>query len=98
MIFRSLLKYDFFQFSSDDDKTKCFSAVVGCKADLSTEREVNTDKGQELAIRLGAQYYECSAKTGENVDKVFKSLASSILSHQVNTVYKGTKQIFSLSF
>ena len=75
-------------FFADDDKTKCFSAVVGCKADLTTEREVNTDKGQELAIRLGAQYYECSAKTGENVDKVFKSLASSILSHQVNILTK----------
>jgi hypothetical protein len=57
--------------------------VVGCKSDLTSDREVNSDKGQELAIRLGAQYYECSAKSGENVDNIFHGISNSILGHQV---------------
>jgi hypothetical protein len=72
-----------FVFVLDDDRTKCFSAVVGCKSDLTSDREVNSDKGQELAIRLGAQYYECSAKSGENIDNIFHGISNSILGHQV---------------
>jgi len=47
-------------------------------------REVFSDKGQKYAINMGAMYHEVSSKTGENVENVFSSMASSILANRLN--------------
>ena len=45
--------------------------LVGNKSDLNDRRQVNTEEGQELANKLGIQFYEISAKTGDNVNEIF---------------------------
>ena len=52
--------------------------LVGNKSDLADRRQVNTEEGQELADKYGMQFYETSAKTGENVEKIFLSSADEI--------------------
>ena len=41
------------------------------KIDLKDDRQVTTQEGQEMADKYDVDYYEVSAKTGENVEKVF---------------------------
>ena len=49
--------------------------MVGGKADLGNEREVSTQEGREIAKSRGVDgFIECSSKSGENVENVFKTL------------------------
>ena len=52
-------------------------AIVGNKIDLEIEgkREVPLESGQEFAIRHSLIFFEASAKTGENVQELFTTLA-----------------------
>ena len=52
--------------------------LVGNKKDLDDRRQVTTEEGQELADKFGMQFYETSAKTGENVDNIFINSADVI--------------------
>ena len=52
--------------------------LVGNKTDLNERRVVTTDEGKELADKLGISFYETSAKTGENVEKVFQDSLNEI--------------------
>jgi len=58
---------------------KCVGSVplvlVGNKNDQKTRREVNLSEALELAKKLGVPYFEASAKTGDNVGKVFETAA-----------------------
>ena len=49
--------------------------LVGNKIDMFGLRKVATREGQKLAISMGLQFLETSAKTGDNVDAVFSLLA-----------------------
>lgn len=47
--------------------------IVGSKHDLGDEkRKVSTQRGEELAARLGGHYVETSVITGHNVDRCFQ--------------------------
>ncbi|XP_053394854.1 circularly permutated Ras protein 1-like isoform X4 [Mercenaria mercenaria] len=50
------------------------TVLVGNKTDLSADRQVTTDEGNALATKLGVPFVETSAKTGENVQKLFETL------------------------
>ena len=66
----------------EDCKTQCYKNVymilVGNKTDLRERRVVSTDEGKELADKLGINFYETSAKTGENVENVFQESINEI--------------------
>ena len=59
---------------NDADKGKPI-VIVGNKCDLPEEkRTVTYEEGKKYADEHGYNFYECSAKSGENVDKAFDDI------------------------
>ena len=52
--------------------------LVGNKCDLEDNREVLKEDGEELAKKLNIQFMEVSAKTGENIEKLFQTLIEEV--------------------
>lgn len=50
--------------------------VVGNKSDLEADRNVNAEKAETEFKGQGISYYEVSAKSGRNINEVFKNLCS----------------------
>ena len=67
-------------------------ALIGCKADLSnsieSERKVQTDEAQLFAEQNGLLFFETSAKSGQNIELAFRSLAIEIYSKIRNREYE----------
>lgn len=58
--------------------------VLCCnKIDLESDRAVSYEEGLGLAEEFGIGFYEVSAKTGENVNEMFMSLAESIKNNRI---------------
>lgn len=53
--------------------------IVGNKIDLESSRIVGADKVKEKFRDINFNYFEISAKTGENVEKLFKSILRSLI-------------------
>jgi small GTP-binding protein len=53
--------------------------ILGNKEDLVTEREVNPEEPISLAKQLNLEYFETSALTGKNIEKIFFNLAERLL-------------------
>ncbi|TFG26642.1 MAG: hypothetical protein EU532_09400, partial [Promethearchaeota archaeon] len=54
--------------------------MVGGKLDLDNKRSVETEHAIELAERNNFNdYIECSSKTGENVEEIFKRITKVML-------------------
>ena len=51
--------------------------LLGNKTDL--KRQVDRSEAEDLAKRLGCDYYETSAKTGENVELIFEKITKACL-------------------
>jgi len=51
--------------------------LIGNKADLG--RDIDREEAEDLAKRLNCEYMETSAKTGENVEVAFESIAKACL-------------------
>ena len=49
--------------------------IVANKADLVEDRVISADEGKKLAASWKASYIETSAKTGQNVELAFTTLA-----------------------
>ena len=49
--------------------------LIGNKLDLENERKIVQSYANRLSNELNAQYFETSAKSGENVDLIFKTIA-----------------------
>ena len=56
--------------------------LVGNKIDL--EREVETKEGEELAKKEGLLFFECSAKTNENIMNMFYSCLARLPIFEIN--------------
>lgn len=53
-------------------------AIVGNKSDMETKREVSFQEANDCALKNNCGYYETSAKSGSNVEKVFFELTEVI--------------------
>lgn len=54
--------------------------LIGGKSDLEIIREISYDEGLDVANNMNMHaFYECSSKTGENVEKIFHSLVKNML-------------------
>ena len=65
--------------------------LVGNKSDLTAKRVVSTEQGKEFADSLGIEFLETSAKTSENVEQAFLTMASQIKA-RMKTQPTATKQ------
>ena len=61
------------------DVDHCVAVLVGNKHDLLAEAQVSKEEGQAYADSLGCPFFETSAKTGENVEEAFLTLARCLL-------------------
>ena len=57
---------------------KAILFLIGNKIDMEDKRKVSKEKGVELAEEYKIPFFEASAKSGENVDEVFKALYKKI--------------------
>jgi small GTP-binding protein len=69
--FQSLDTYTRFLADADRD---CAIVVIGTKHDLSAERRVSEEEGQQYARQHSGTFYETSAKDNWNVTQVFDRL------------------------
>ena len=54
--------------------------MVGGKLDLQEIRIISQKKAKKIVKKFKfIKYFECSAKTGENVDKIFEFLTRAIM-------------------
>ncbi|KAK1396501.1 Rab gtpase c2a, alpha,atrab,atrab18b,atrabc2a,rabc2a [Heracleum sosnowskyi] len=58
---------------------ECIKILVGNKVDRDSERAVTRQEGMALAQEHKCIFYECSAKTRENVQQCFKDLTLKIM-------------------
>ncbi|XP_026888082.2 ras-related protein Rab-27B isoform X1 [Electrophorus electricus] len=64
--------------------------LVGNKADLADQREVQERQAKELAERYGIPYFETSAATGVQVDRVVVTLLDLVMKRMEQCVEKPT--------
>lgn len=62
--------------------------LIGNKTDLEHRRQISFEEGEQFARENGIVFLETSAKTAENVDKVFHLQANSLTLHLLD--YVGT--------
>jgi signal recognition particle receptor subunit beta/rubrerythrin len=81
--------------------------IVGNKIDLEKERSVSTEEGRELAMKCGAAFFECSAKTRVNIDEVVHELvrmiprsSTDLIEYKICVVGSGAvgKSAFTIQF
>ncbi len=57
---------------------KAIIFLIANKIDMVDSRKISKEKGEELAEEYKIPFFEASAKSGENVDEVFKALYNKI--------------------
>ena len=57
---------------------KAIIFLIGNKIDKKNERKITTEQGQKLAAEYNLPFFEASAKSGENVEEIFKNLYKKI--------------------
>ena len=60
--------------------------LVGNKSDLEKKRKVETQEGEDLAEKNNMLFYETSALSGENINKLFNDAVKEIIS-KINKNY-----------
>ena len=57
---------------------KAIIFLIGNKIDKKNERKITTEQGQKLAAEYNLPFFEAYAKSGENVEEIFKNLYKKI--------------------
>ena len=63
--------------ASQSPKT-VFMVLVGNKSDLEEKREITFEEGEDMAKKNNLMFFETSAKTGDNISRVFEDSAKEI--------------------
>jgi len=66
--------------ASGSSKDTLPGILIGNKCDLESEREVNSKDGRLYADLIGWQFFESSAKTGENLKEIFTRISKELYS------------------
>ena len=66
--------------------------MIGNKADIEEERQVDQETAKNFAALNGFAYYETSAKTGTHIDDVFLSIADEIKTKFDYSAIKGNER------
>ncbi len=65
--------------------------LVGNKIDVEEHRKVKTEQGESMAKDFGIMFFECSAKTGENINGIFNSLVRKVVDNFAKSAESGQK-------
>ncbi len=69
-----------FEKNARDKQINIPIVMVGGKLDLQEKRSVETEDAVELSEKHNLQgYYECSSKTGDNVEEIFESITRKMM-------------------
>ena len=61
--------------------------LIGNKNDLNDKREVQYEEGEEFAKKKNMIFLETSAKTGNNIDKIFEKSVKKIDQNIIDNKY-----------
>ena len=73
----------------EEVSNKVVIVLVGNKVDLEKKRQVETEKGEKIADEFDMPFFECSALTGENINKAFETLAKKLVEVKAKTKHHG---------
>mmetsp|Transcript_862 Transcript_862/g.1722 ORF Transcript_862/g.1722 Transcript_862/m.1722 type:complete len:211 (+) Transcript_862:42-674(+) len=71
--------------------------LVGNKVDLEEKREVSQEEGKKMAEEHSVMFMEASAKTGQNVQEVFREIARNLPGASETSAPSGGAQTVDLS-
>ena len=66
-------------------KEGVFKILVGNKCDLIDKRQVSKERGKQLADSYGIPFIETSAKSNENIEKLFIDSTRAFIEKQLKT-------------
>ena len=65
--------------------------LVGNKIDDEDNRKISTEQGESMAKDYEIIFFECSAKTGQNIDEIFNNLVKKVVENFSKSSDSGQK-------